>query len=186
MRMRAASLTLIVVLALAGCRSSTDELTVAPVAESPAVTTNPEGLVLDAEVTTAEVALAPRSEDQERVREQFGAPDRFVLLFTDGGRQETWQYDTAGYEIAFRDGVLLYVDPVPTVSIEGLGTTPFEPDRFTGGMSLPEFLAVAGQRDYAEQPLDAADGQLVVVRGIVAGFDDAGLRYLETIPIDLR
>ena len=142
---------------------------------------------IDDPVDAAQVPRAAQSAEQRDRIARSGPPDRFTLQFDDGTRHEIWRYDAAGLEVVFRGGTAVYADPIDPVAIDGLGSTTYSPDLFTEGMTVEELLAVTGQTGYAVQPLDSevADGRLIVVQGLVAGFDDDGLRYVETIPVEL-
>lgn len=194
-RTRAALASMVALATLFGCNADTDENTDETTAAAPTtaavvddVEPQVDGLVLDVDVTgsPADVVRATMSDDQASMFDRLGAPDRFVLRFDDGSRHEVWHHDQAGVEVVFRDGGRLYVEAVRPLTVVGLGTTSYTPDQFSGGMSLDDLLVVTGERGYAEQPLDLVGGRLIVVRGVVAAFDDDGLRYLETVPIDLE
>jgi hypothetical protein len=187
--MRKGLLAALVVVGLSACNPGGDEVSTVDGTGGQAGdrTVVVEGLVRDIDVTQTadDVASVRRSADHVATLEQLGAPDRFALQFADGARLETWHYDASGYDVVFRNGVRLYVEEVPPLVVEGLGSTPFEPDRFTRGMSVLDLLAVTGQRSYLEEPLEVVGGRLIVLQGLTAAFDDEGLVSLETIPIQL-
>ena len=185
---RAAAVLLISTLVLPGCRRGGDDVTGPTTADQGSDIA--AGLVLDANISLDpdDVARADLGAEQLGLLASSGSPDRFTIRFDGRTRVETWHYDGAGLTVAFRDGEALYRDDAEPLALDGLGSTPYAPDRFTAGMSVVELLAVTEQRGYAEQAVDLdADvtGRLIVVEGLVAAFDDSGLRYVETIPIDL-
>jgi len=184
-----------------GCSNSSDDdptsrSTVDPAGAVEGPTTTPEslaGLVLVSNVTVNadDVERYETSADQAEVTESRGRPERFVLQFlpTDGAatiRQEAWYYDEIGLRLTFDDGVLSGMRTGTPIELDGLASTPYDPQMFTAGMTLEELLAVTGENGYARQDVDlavATDGELIFITGAVAGFDAGRLAYVETIPI---
>ena len=140
---------------------------------------------------TVGIAVPP-SADQRQVVDELGQPARFTLSFvTDGspseqGRYETWHYDSAGITVSFLDGEQTAWQESLPGGVEGLGDTEYLPGWFAPAMTMEEFLSAVGTDEFVEQPVSvtAADGErLVLVQGAVAGFDEAGLAFVETVPL---
>lgn len=126
---------------------------------------------------------------------RYGYPDRFIVSFIDetnadgvsrAARHESWYYDSAGYEIVFRDGAALTEHTAgEPVRQEGLGQTIFSPDRFTDGMTLDDLIMAVGMDsfyiDHLEHPL-LPDGQVVYFKGLMAGINAGRLVFVETLP----
>ncbi len=124
-----------------------------------------------------------------------GYPDRFLISFStktlaDGERialrQETWYYDDTGYQVVFRNGAVFTENNGAPVESAGLGSTGYQPERFTQAMDLESVLAVTGENGFFAQPMEAGlveNGQIVFLKGLSVGFQDGKLKYVETLPL---
>ena len=124
--------------------------------------------------------------------DELGQPPRFTLTFVSdastavAGRYETWHYDDAGVTVSFVDGEQTAREDGEPQQVEGLGATEYRPGLFTPGMSVEDFMQAVGTDDVVEQPVSvtaAETERLVLVRGAVAGFDETGLAFVETVPL---
>ena len=127
------------------------------------------------------------SGSQRQVLSVRGVPDRFMLHFSDGMREETWYYDAQGYTITFRNGETYTEDvgdPVPAALVLKSVYTPW---LFNGAMSLSELLAVSGSEAFTIESLDEIFGEavsLVTMAGLDAGFRGGKLLFVRTVPLD--
>lgn len=155
------------------------------------------GLVQDyqPDISSAAVPKYILSVEQQAQLAAVGYPDRFTILFLtdtqlDGQtiaiRQESWYYDSVGYEIVFRNGEKFTEQSGQPVISSELGKTAYRPEDFTAGMSLDALLVISGENGYYREILDndlIENGSLVFLKGLSAGFRGDSLKYVETLPL---
>jgi WD40 repeat protein len=124
------------------------------------------------------------SEDQRAIIDEHGFPDSFVILYVDGGRQETWFYFEDGLVIDYLGGIELQQGYDADMTDYDVGKTVYTPDDFVFGMTPGAALSAAGVDSFVMEPLEdelVEDGVLYFGEGIVLGFVDDELYYVETI-----
>lgn len=189
----------------AGDSVGTDDST-EQVADAPETTTSPATTALElpgtlvndhvSGVAAADVARYALSESQTAQVATVGPPERFEINFlvetlADGAtvdvRHETWFHDALGTSIVYRNGEVFTEGGtgIP-LAVESLGATPYRAEWFTAAMTLDELLAVTEQTGYYEIPVDPAieTGSLVMVKGLMAGFEDGALRFVRAVPLE--
>ena len=156
-----------------------------------------DGLIQDRQVSISRDSVEKYmlSPLQQELLSQYGYPDRFTITFTTitlssgeliGLRQENWYYDSAGYEIIFRNGEKFTEQGSNPVTAQGLGSTAYHPEDFVQDMNLIEVLAVTGEDSYYSERIQdelVEKGQLVFLKGLSTVFEDGELRYIETLPL---
>lgn len=146
-------------------------------------------------VNLAEIPAYDLSPLQIETLQNRGYPDRFLIQFyrqtqSDGQvipiRQESWYYDLSGAEIVFRNGEIFFERAGDPIRVEGLGRTAYQPENFTAEMSLDMLLAATGEDGYYQETINNGiieNGELIVVKGLAAGFQEGRLQYVETVPL---
>jgi hypothetical protein len=146
----------------------------------------PDGLVEDYTINIDAGTLESYtySADQLATRQAHGDPTRFTIVFGETSRQETWMYDTSGYQAVFVDGVKISERTTTPAYQEGMYATTYTPDIFYHGMGLDEAIAASGQQDFVLTSLDdlVEDGRLLHVAGLSVGVVDDQVRFVETLP----
>jgi hypothetical protein len=116
-----------------------------------------------------------------------GNPNRFVISFFDGMREETWYYDATGFAVTFRNGET-YTESRSDPASEALTfKSIYFPWLFNGAMGLSELLAVSGSEAFTIESLDEVFGEavsLVTLAGLDAGFRGGHLLFVRTVPLD--
>lgn len=123
---------------------------------------------------------------QRQVLAVRGIPNRFLILFSDGMREETWYYDAVGFAITFRNGETYTENQGDPVPAEYVLKSDYTPWLFNSKMGLSELLAVSGSDFFAHEPLDEAfdeDISLVTLPGLDAGFRGERLLYIRSVPM---
>ena len=154
-----------------------------------------DGLVQDYHPAAASVSQYTLSAAQQAHVDEYGYPDRFVIFFFDemlpdgelyAMRHESWYYDARGYEIVFRNGDKFTERAGVPIQIEELGRTVYWPQGFTTEMSLDSLLAIRGETGFFVQNIDDSliTGELIFIKGLVAGFEEGHLSYIETLPLE--
>ena len=142
-------------------------------------------LMIENAAYEAEEPLTYRlSEDQRAVIDKHGFPDSFVILYVDGSRQETWFYFEDGIVIDYLGGIELQQGYDANMTDYDAGKTVYTPDDFVFGMTPGAALSAAGVDSFVTDPLEdelVEDGVLYFGEGIVLGFVDDELYYVETI-----
>lgn len=124
------------------------------------------------------------SADQQAAQETYGDPTRFTIIFTSTGRQETWNYDTSGYSVVFRDGVKI-AEKVETPQYqEEMYATTLSPDQFYSGMGVDEVVLSTGRSDITFVTLEGLDKdtRLMYLEGLSVGVVDGKVNFVEIIP----
>lgn len=123
---------------------------------------------------------------QRQVLLTRGTPNRFVLMFSDGMREETWYYDHLGYEVTFRNGEIFTdndgAEPVDAADF----VTVYYPWQFNAEMGLSGLLRVTEVDTFAMESLEDAfqeDVSLVYLKGLDAGLRGEDLLFIRTIPV---
>jgi len=153
-----------------------------------------DGIVQNYHPVASPVSQYTLSVTQQAYVDEHGYPDRFVIFFfvvmlPDGQlyamRHESWYYDARGYEIVFRNGDKFTERNGAPIQIEGLGRTVYSPQGFTAEMNLDALLNIRGETGFFVQNVDddLLTGELVFIQGLVAGFEDGHLSYVETLPL---
>ena len=123
---------------------------------------------------------------QRQVLLAKGAPNRFVLMFSDGLREETWYYDHLGYEVTFRNGEI-YTDNNAAEPVDAMDfVTIYYPWQFNAAMGLSGLLRVTEVDTFAMESLEDAfqeDVSLVYLKGLDAGLRGEDLLFIRTIPV---
>lgn len=153
-----------------------------------------DGLVQDYHPSVSSVSQYTLSATQQAHVDEYGYPDRFTIFFFDemlsdgemySMRHESWYYDARGYEIVFRNGDKFTERNGEPIQIEGLGRTVYWPQGFTAEMNLDALLVIRGETGFFVQNVDddLITGELIFIKGLVAGFEDGRLSYVETLPL---
>jgi hypothetical protein len=153
-----------------------------------------DGLVQDYHPAASSVSQYALSATQQAYVDEYGFPDRFTIFFFDeilpdgemfSMRHESWHYDARGYEIVFRNGDKFTERNGAPIQIDGLGRTPYSPQGFTAEMNLDALLNVRGETGFFIQNVDdnLITGELIIIQGLAAGFEEGRLSYVETLPL---
>ncbi len=132
------------------------------------------------------LAAVPLSPAQRQVLLVKGQPNRFLLTFMDGLREETWHYDQFGYEVTFRNGDIYTEADGDSLSNWVDFVTIFSPWQFNQAMGLNELLAISEAEAFAIELLAETfqeDLTLVYMKGLVAGLRGEDLLFLRTVPV---
>jgi hypothetical protein len=124
------------------------------------------------------------SPDQMTVINTYGNPTRFMIIFTDDQRQETWFYDTTGYSVIFRDGVQI-ADKVETPEYKPeMYATTLGPNQFYRGMGIDQVVLSTGRNDITLVTLEGLDkpSRLMYLKGLSIGLVNGEVNFVETIP----
>jgi hypothetical protein len=131
----------------------------------------------------AAVALSPA---QRQVLLVKGQPNRFLLMFVDGMREETWYYDQFGYEVTFKNGDV-YTEGNGEFSGDWMEiVTVYSPWQFNRAMGLNELLAISEAESFAIESLaDTLQEELslIYMKGLVAGLRGEDLLFVRTVPV---
>ncbi|HKJ26852.1 MAG TPA: hypothetical protein VJ965_04360, partial [Anaerolineales bacterium] len=120
---------------------------------------------------------------QQAVVQQYGSPTRFIILFGETARQETWFYDTAGYTVVFRDGEKVSEKAEAAEYREGMYATVHSPNLFYRGMTVDEIVLTTGKTKFMLTSLpDLDEMRLLDMEGLTVGLVDERISYVETIP----
>ena len=132
------------------------------------------------------LAAVPLSPAQRQVLLVKGQPNRFLLMFMDGLREETWYYDQFGYEVTFRNGDV-YNEIDGDIQLNWVDfVTIYSPWQFNQAMSLNELLAISEADTFAIESLAETfqeDLSLVYMKGLVAGLRGEDLLFVRTVPV---
>lgn len=146
----------------------------------------------DADYLVAEVSddslLAPvgLSSAQRQVLGVRGRPNRFMIRFSDGMREETWYYDLLGLDVTFRNGETYTENQSIPISAGLVLKSDYMPWQFNGAMGISELLAISGSDVFALESLESVfeeDVSLITLPGLDAGFRGEKLLYVRTIPM---
>ena len=124
------------------------------------------------------------SEEQRLAIDEYGFPDSFTILNTNGMRQETWFYYKNGFVIDYLGGIEIERIQDAELTKLDVGKTVYTPNDFAFGMTPGTALSAAGLDEFVVEPLDkeyVEDGVLYFGEGIVMGFIDDELYYVETM-----
>lgn len=124
---------------------------------------------------------------QRQVLSVRGRPDRFVINFSDGMREETWYYDAEGYDITFRNGDTFTENQWNPVPADQVMKSHYSPWQFNEAMGLSELLVVSGSDAFTLEQLDEVFGEavsLVALAGLDAGFRDGRLLFVRAVPLN--
>lgn len=124
------------------------------------------------------------SSDQIAVRQAFGNPTRFSIIFNSDMRFETWYFDADGYTVAFIDGTQMSEKhTVPEIQ-EDMYATTLSPDMFDKGMGIDEIILSTGKNEFLLTPLEdfVDNGQLMHLQGLSIGLVDGKINFVETYP----
>jgi hypothetical protein len=146
-----------------------------------------DGETFDASVTDPDllepVSLSPA---QAQILNINGAPNRFLLQFLEGLRQETWYFDRLGYEVTFRNGEVYAEKEVEVEAGQAIFSSIYYPWAFSSEVGLPELLTITGSETFAYEPLKEAfdeDLSIAYLKGLDVGFRGEQVLYIRTIPI---
>jgi hypothetical protein len=132
------------------------------------------------------LAAVPLSPAQRQLLLVKGQPNRFLLMFVGGLREETWYYDQFGYEVTFKNGDV-YTESDSIISENWMDfVTVYSPWQFNGEMSLSGLLAISQADTFAIESLAETlqeDLSLVYMKGLVAGLRGEDLLFVRTIPV---
>jgi len=149
-------------------------------------TSLPDGLTEDYSPPPGTVLQNPftYNADQLQVKQQYGDPDRFTILFSKNIRQETWSYDTNGYSVVFRNGVKVS-EKFENVGYAGqIYATTYVPDQFYNGMGIDEIVLATGQNEFYLTSIDDAEqnNRLMHLEGLSIGLRNGQVVFVETYP----
>ena len=123
---------------------------------------------------------------QRQILKVKGPPNRFLIMFSDGLREETWYYDHLGYQVTLRNGDIYTENgngtPVDTVDFVSV----YYPWQFNGQMGLNELLAISEAKSFAVESLEDTfqeDLSLVYLHGLDVGFKGEQILYIRAIPL---
>lgn len=120
---------------------------------------------------------------QEAVLQEHGNPTRFIILFGEAARQETWFYDADGYSVVFRDGEKVSEKTEEAVYKEGMYATTYSSDLFYRGMSVDEIVLSTGRNKFMLTSVPDLEGmRLMDLEGLTIGLVGGKISYVETIP----
>ena len=124
------------------------------------------------------------SSAQMAVIEDLGYPARFMIIFGEDSRQETWFYDNFNYKIAFIAGEKVSDQYSSPGSAEGLYKTDYRPDQFYRGMGIDEIVLSTGSNDFALTSISemVENGRLMHLNGLSIGLIDGQISFVETYP----
>jgi len=132
------------------------------------------------------LAAAPLSSAQRQVLLVKGHPNRFLMMFSEGLREETWYYDQFGYEVTFRNGDV-FTESNGDSSEDWVDfVTIYLPWQFNNAMGLNELLAISEAETFAIESLAETfqeDLSLVYMKGLVAGLRGEDLLFVRTVPV---
>jgi len=129
---------------------------------------------------------ASLSPAQAQVLSQRGSPNRFVIQFIDGMRQETWYYDRMGYEVIFRNGEIYTENQVEVLVGEAIFYSIYFPWQFIPEMGLPELLSITDSDTFvfeAVEEIFEEDLSIAYLKGLDVGFRGDQVLYIRTIPL---
>lgn len=145
----------------------------------------PDGLVEDYSLP-ADAALDNTfsySAEQQAVIQQYGSPTRFIILFEENARQETWMYDTSGYTVVFLDGVKIAEKTEAPEYRESMYATIHSPNLFYQGMTVDDIVLATGKSKFMLTSIEGMEGvRLMDLEGLSIGLLDKTISYVETIP----
>jgi len=127
------------------------------------------------------------SDDQKNIINTYGYPTGFTILYVgENGmdRQETWYYSKEGLVIDYFNGIKLskaYDNSLKDFNVE---PTYNYPEDFVRGMTPGTALSQADSNSFMIVPVEDAivnEGTLYYGEGIILGFDETGLSYVETV-----
>ena len=134
------------------------------------------------------LAPVPLSPAQAQLIGVNGPPNRFVIQFVSGMREETWHYDHLGFEVTFRNGEIFNKREreIPQDG-EGFTSSSF-PWQFKAEMGLSELIAVTRSESFGIESLDElVEGEalsIVYLQGVDAGLRDGKILYVRAIPFN--
>jgi len=129
---------------------------------------------------------ASLSPAQAQVLSQLGSPNRFIIQFIDGMRQETWYYDRMGYEVIFRSGEIYTENHVEVLPGEAIFFSVYFPWQFTRDMGLPELLSITDSDSFVFESVEEIfeeDLSIAYLKGLDVGFSGDQVLYIRTIPL---
>jgi hypothetical protein len=132
------------------------------------------------------LAAAPLSAAQRQVLLVKGHPNRFLMMFSDGLREETWYFDQFGYEVTFRNGEIFTESGTDRLEDWVDFVTIYSPWQFNEAMGLNELLAISEAESFAIESLAEAfqeDLSLVYMKGLIAGLRGEDLLFVRTVPV---
>lgn len=135
---------------------------------------------------TALLEPLPLSPAQRQVLSVRRQPNRFLLQFTEGMRQETWYYDQLGYQVTFRNGEIYAEREFEVAPGEGILFSIYYPWQFNQQMGLSELLAISQTETFAYESLEESFGEdlsIVYLKGVDVGFREGRVLYIQTIPL---
>lgn len=128
----------------------------------------------------------PLSSAQRQVLLVKGQPNRFLIIFSDGLREETWYFDQFGHEVTFRNGEIFTESDADRLEDWLDFVTIYSPWQFNEAMGLNELLAISEAETFAIESLAEAfqeDLSLVYMKGLVAGLRGEELLFVRTVPV---
>lgn len=128
----------------------------------------------------------PLSAAQAQTLGVRGAPNRFILQFSEEMRQETWYYDRLGYEVTFRNGDVFTENKAAVSPRDAIFFSVYVPWQFNHEMGLRELLAISQSETFAYEPLEEsldAGLSIAYLKGLDIGFRGDQLLYIRTIPL---
>ena len=136
-------------------------------------------------ITRPWTPAGPQLADVEFVRGMLDDPPYFDIIMPLGEqpRQEKWYYPEHGVSFSFVDGQFAGSDdmePWPPAEMAAITPVQFHP-----GMAAAEVTALVGEEPLSSEaaPLGIeAETTIVLYAGVLAGFQDGGLIYLESAP----
>ncbi len=129
------------------------------------------------------VPLSPAQAQVLSVRRQ---PNRFLLQFTEGMRQETWYYDRLGYEVTFRNGEIYAEREFEVAPGDAILFSIYYPWEFNQQMGLRELIAISQSETFAFESLEEVFEEnlsIAYLKGLDVGFRGDQVLYIRTIPL---
>ena len=124
------------------------------------------------------------SAGQQEIIDGFGDPDGFVIMYVDGDRLETWYYYEAGFVLDFLGGIEIERENDSGLTEKDVQSTDYRPEDFACAMTPGTALSAADMEAFTMVPLEEElleDGKLYYGEGIVLGFYEDELYYVETL-----
>jgi len=128
----------------------------------------------------------PLSPAQAQVLGARRQPNRFLLQFTEGIRQETWHYDRLGYEVTFRNGEIYAEREFEVAPGDAIFYSIYAPWQFNQQMGLSELIAISQSETFAYEPFQEVfeeDLSIAYLKGLDVGFRGDQVLYIRTIPL---
>lgn len=134
----------------------------------------------------ARLVPVPLSAPQAQILSARGVPNRFLIQFSEGMRQETWYFDLLDYEVTFRNGEIYLEKEIAVNPEEANFFSVYFPWQFNHQMGLSELLVISQTTSFAVESLEKIfeeDLSIVYLKGMDVGFREDRILYIRSIPL---